>query len=135
MSWKIHANPQALPAGTSVRATTGENVIYGTLGNHASDGWLMLKFPIQPSEPFMLNVVIWTISTEVLTFWDVMEDADIGTTAQRKDVTNEPVYVKLEDRVVAAKSGSVVAENSALAELESSNFGWTYPTTWFPEYH
>lgn len=132
MSWKIHANPKALPPGTGVRATAGENVIYGTLGNWVSDGWVMLKLPVQPSEPFMLNLVTWTISTEVLTFWDVMEDADIGTTAQRKDSTTEALYVKVVDKVINAESLGVVAPDSALAALEASNFGWSYPATWFP---
>lgn len=132
MSWRVHANPKSIPAGTPVKAWAGENVIYGVVGTHASDNWFMVKFPVQPSEPFLVNLNTWTIATEILTFWDVMEDADIGTTAQRKDDTAETVYVKLQDSVVNARTRGVVDPGSHLASLEATSFGWTDPTVWFP---
>lgn len=137
MGWKLVPNPETIPAGTSVRATAGDNVLYGSWRSTPnSKVWGTIAFPITPSEPFVIFLKSWNIEVEVFTFWDVMADAEIGTTAQAKDDKgfSDAVYVKTEEGPVNARRLSRVGENSALAQAGAEDFNWTEPKSFFPEH-
>lgn len=135
MSWRIWSGDLAnLPKGSQIKASCGENVLYGTFAGFAPSGRLILNLPNEPYRTFRLHPSAWVISIEVQTMWDVMVDAEIGTTAQAKDGTgySDAVYLKTAAGVVNSRTLSKVQSNSAIATAEAKHFRWTEPKSWFP---